>query len=96
MNKQKMVLNSFLCTGYVNYKNVQYKVLIHTDYQNVNGNLRKQVIRELQKMNITSGSLSLTKHGKIKDYTIDEYGLNYTLENGGGVNNSFVTVTVLK
>ena len=96
MKQQKMNVNSFLGTGYVNYKNEQHKVLIHTDYKNVNDNLRNLVVKELQKMNIINGNISLTKHGKIKDYTIDENVLSYALENGGGVTNKFVTVTVLK
>lgn len=96
MKKEKINMNAFLCTGYVNCKNEQYKVLVHTDYSNINDNLRRRVIEELGKMNIKSGNLNLSKHGKIENYTIDEYGLSYSLKAGGGVSNKFITVMVLK
>ena len=93
---EKINMNTFMCTGYVNYKDDQHKVLVHTDYKNVNQKLRERVIEELGKINITSGSLSLSKHGKVEEYSIDEYGLSYSLNGGGGVTNKFVAVMVLK
>ena len=96
MKTETINMNTFMCTGHVNYKNDQYKVLVLTDYKNVNQKLRERVIEELGKMNIKSGNLSLTKHGKVKEYSIDEYGLSYSLDGGGGVTNKFVTVMVLK
>ena len=97
METKTIEMNTFMCTGYVNYNNDQYKVLVYTDYKNVNQKLRERVIEELGKMNITGGSLSLTKHGKVKEYSIDEYGLSYSKNGGGGgVTNKFVTVMVLK
>ena len=96
METKTIEMNTFMCTGYVNHKNEQYKVLVHTDYKNVNQKLRERVIEELGKMNITGGSLSLTKHGKVKEYSVDEYVLSYSLNGGGGVTNKFVSVMVLK
>ena len=96
MKEETINMNTFVCTGYVNYKNDQHKVLVHTDYKNVNQKLRDRVIEELGKMNITSGNLSLTKHDKVEEYTVDEYGLSYSKNGGGGVTNKFVAVMVLK
>ena len=96
MKEKTISMNTFLVTGHVNYKDKQHLVLLHTDYKNVTQDLRDRVIEELRKMDITSGYLSLSKHDKLEDYTIDEHGLSYSKKGGGGFNSNFLEVMVLK